>query len=711
MTRRQFLASVGGAGLIFAIDISVEGKPYPDSFGSVQDEVEPECIADYTDTDYTNWIVFEPGGRVSVFTGRTELGQGLKTVITATVTQGLDIEPENLTIVQGDTDQCPNDGPTNGSAACHVVGWGFWLACLKIQDYLLSTTSKTLGIAEDKLRYKSGKVQLMGESNTFVNFSDITKGEAILIKVNPGSTVSNKKYTDKKILNVNGEEIVTGALKYVNDLKIPGMLYAGYLTPPYHKSISRLVSFKADKAKALEGVKTVDAIDGRVVVIGERYTDVVNGLSLAEGEWEEPKRPKELNIEEEARSGAELEVTKEDSGDVESGLISSTYALSETYYTQYVIHAAIETDTSLAAYDNIAGRWNVWASTQWPHIQRERIAKKLKIEESKVRVISQPAGGAFGGKIENTVNAEAAMISYAVNAPVMLIYSRKDQFQLRSHFKAAVVIDITSGVDSNGKMIARKIDCYEDLAEGSTFVYDIPNVLTRAFKAKLPFHRAVVRGTSYVQTCFAIESHVDMLASRIGIDPFEFRRINVQYPAFVNLIDSCAERIGYKGDVNDLEADEGIGIAMVKHGGAQLGVITAKVHVDRVTGKVNVKQIYAAFDVGIVVNEPTAIVGIRGAIMMGLGYVFKENINMDGWGTYTEYFNEYGIPRFSDVPPVIDIKFLDNLQPGGSVRGLGEMPVVPTIGAVANAIYNAIGVRFYSTPITPEKIRTALGTD
>lgn len=711
MTRRQFLASVGGASLIFAIDISVEGKPYPDSLGSVQDEVEPECIADYTDTDYTNWIVFEPGDRVSVFTGRTELGQGLKTVITATVTQGLDIEPENLTIVQGDTDQCPNDGATNGSAACRVVGWGFWLACLKIQDYLLSTASQTLGIAKDKLRYKSGKVQLKGESNTFINYSEISKSEAVLIKVNPDSLVSTKKYTDKKILNVNGEEIVTGALKYVNDLKIPGMLYAGFLTPPYHKSVTRLNSFEADKAKALEGVRTVNGIDGRVVVVGERYTDVVNGLSLVEAEWAEPKRPKELNIEEEARSGAELQEIKEDVGDVESGLISSTHVLSETYYTQYAIHAAIETDTSLAAYDNIADKWNVWASTQWPHLQRERIAKKLKTDESKVRVISQPAGGAFGGKIGNTVNQEAAVISNSVKAPIKLIYSRKDQFQLRSHFKAAVVIDITSGVDSNGKMIARKIDSYEDLAEGSTFVYDIPNVITKAFKADLPYSRAVVRGTSYVQTCFAIESHMDMLASRIGIDPFEFRRINVQYPAFVNLIDSCAERIGYKGDINDLEADEGIGIAMVKHGGAQLGVISAKVSVDRATGKVNVKQIYATFDVGIVVNEPTAVVGIRGGIMMGLGYVFKENINTDGWGTYTEYLNEYGIPRFSDVPPVIDIKFLDNLQPGGSVRGLGEMPVVPTIGAIANAIYHAIGVRFYSTPITPEKIRAALGTD
>ncbi len=711
MTRRQFLASLGGASLIFAIDILAENRTGSSSFGPVPLEREPECIADYTDTDYTNWIVFDPGENVRVFTGRTELGQGLKTVITAVVTQGLEIEPEQLTIIQGDTDQCPDDGPTIGSAACRVVGWGFWHACLKIQNYLVNSTSTKFGIASDSLEFKSGKIKIKGDDKTFLNYSEISTGEAVVIRVNPDSTVSTKQYIDKKILNVNGIDIVTGALKYVNDLKIPGMLYAGFKTPPYHKSITLLETINDEKTKEIEGIKAVEGIGGRVVIIGERYSDVTKGLSLVEAEWRTPTRAKELNIEEELRASSHLQEVKEDEGDVETALKSSAVVLSETYYTQYITHAAIETDTSLAAYDNNSGKWNVWASTQWPHKQRSQIATELKTNETNIRVIAQPAGGAFGGKIGNTVNSEAAAISNFAKAPIKLIYSRKDQFQLRSHFKAAVVIDITSGVDSNGKMIARKIDSYDDLAEGSTFVYDIPNVLTRAFKGNIPYHRAVVRGTSYVQTCFAIESHVDMMANRIGLDPFEFRRINVQYPAFVNLIDSVAENIEYSDNNKGQEGNEGIGIAMVKHGGAQLGVISAKVRVDRVTGQIEVKKICAAFDVGIVVNEPTAVVGIRGGIIMGIGYVLREKIDMDGWGTYTEYLGEYGIPRFSDVPPIIDIKFHDNLQPGGTVRGLGEMPVVPTIGSIANAICDAIGVRFYSTPITPEDIKKALGTD
>ncbi len=706
MTRRQFLASLGGASLIFAVDITAGAETDEKSYSSEVDDIEPECIADYTDTDYSNWIVFDPGDKVRVFTGRTELGQGLKTVIAATVTQALDIELEDLTIIQGDTDQCPNDGPTNGSAACRVVGWGFWLVCLKIRNYLLTTSAEKTGIASDNLEFKSGKIKIKGDDNTFINYSDISSGEAVLIRVNPDSTLAGKEYVDKKIPNVNGVEIVTGALKYVNDHKLPGMLYAGFKTQPYHKNITRLLTYNAQKAREIEGVKDVASISGRVTVIGERYSAVTKGLSLVDATWNTPGRPKELNIEEELRTNSRLNEVKEDVGDVDGALKSSAVVLSETYYTHYVTHSPIETDQALAYFDNTQKKWKVWASTQWPHKQRELISQRLKISESDIRVIALPAGGAFGGKIQNTVNAEAALIANHAKAPIKLIYSRKDQFQLRSSFKSAVVIDITSGVDTGGKIIARKIDEYDDHAEGSTFVYDIPNVRTNSYMGRIPYGRTVMRGTSYVQTCFAIESHIDMLAQKIGADRFDFRRNNVLYPAFIDIIDSCAERSGYGGS---LGPGEGIGIALVKHGGAQLGAIASRVRVDMETGKVDVLSINASFDVGIVVNEPTAVVGIRGGILIGLGYVLKENIEMDGWGSYTEYFGQYGIPRFSDVPPVIDIKFFDNHQPGGTVRGLGEMPVVPTIGSIANAIHDATGIRFRSTPITPEKIKSALG--
>ncbi len=707
MSRRQFLASLGGAGLFYAVrfspGVSAQTGPYERIPMDLGDAV---CKAVLTDTDYTEWIVFGPDDSVSVFTNRTELGQGLKTVITAVVTQGLDISLEKLTVVQGDTDCCPDDGPTYGSAATQVVGWGFWQACLKIRADLVARAARKLGIPAHQLRFTSGGVGIKGKIGKRVSAFELGRGKVVILDIDPKAALAGKQYVDRGIPNVNGEKIVTGELKYVGDLHMPGQLYGGWLTQPYHPRITRLLSAQMEAAEALPGVKMVNVVRGRVAAVGERYTDVIKALSLVETEWSVPKRSKQLLVEDEARMGAKLEEVKEELGDVEAGLKASDLVISETYTTQYIAHAQIETDAAVAIPEDADGRVTVWVSSQYPYQARKIIADYLDKPQSEVRVIAMPVGGGFGGKIDNPVTMEAAVLAGLAQAPIKLIYSRKNQFQLSSMFKAACIIDVTTGVSADGMMMARKIDSYQDLAEGSTCTYAIPNVMTRAYAADWPFGRAATRGTSYVQTCFATESHVDMVADRLGMDPLDFRRKNVQYPAFVDLIDKCAEMIGYGR--SQLGSDEGIGMAIVKHGGAQLGAVAAKVVVDRGTGKIKVKQVCVAFDIGIVVSRNTAIVGIQGGVAWGIGFALSEEVKLNGHSTETEYLSEYRIPRFSDMPP-IEIAFLDNHCPPGTVRGCGEMPVIPTIGAIANAVYNAIGIRFYSTPITPEKVKQALG--
>jgi len=707
ITRRQFLVSLGGTGLLYAFRFTPEASAKTEPFEPIPvDDDLPQCVAELPDVDYMDWIAFSPDGKVSVFTGRTELGQGLKTVITATVTQGLEIPPEKLTIIQGDTDLCPDDGPTVGSCATRVVAWGFWLACEKIRTDLVKRAALLLGIPSEELEFKAGGVGLKGEPHTLISASELGGGKIVKINLDPAATPMEKQYIDLRIPNVNGELIVTGSLKYVGDLHEPGMLYAGWKGPPYHPTLTRLLSAEMDAARALPGVKWVKAVAGRVAAIGERYSDVVKAIDLVKSSWSVPTRSKELRVEEEARAGAVLEEKKEEEGNVDAGLASSNLVLTETYKTQYATHAQIETDTAVATPEDVNGKITVWVSSQYPHLAREVIATYLNKPESEIRVIAMPAGGAFGGKIGNPVTREAAQLAKIAGVPVKLIYSRKDQFQLRGHFKAACIIDLTTGVNADGKMIARKVDVFQDTGEGTKFTYDIPNVLTRVYGAEWIFGRPAMRGTSYVQTCFATESHVDMVAHKVGMDPLEFRRRNAQFPIYVELIDACAEMIRY--DNHPLDVDEGIGLAIVHHGGSQFGAVAAKVAVDRASGQIKMKQICAAFDIGTVINRRTATVGIRGGIIWGIGYALSEEVLLNGHSIETEYLSEYRIPRFSDTPP-IEITFLNKHNPEGTPRGCGEMPVIPTIGAIANAVYNAIGIRFYSTPITPERVREALG--
>jgi isoquinoline 1-oxidoreductase len=482
------------------------------------------------------------------------------------------------------------------------------------------------------------------------------------------------------------------------------MLYAGWLAQPYHPDLTWLRTVDLSAAWAVPGVKMVEVVRGRVAVVAERYNQVLKALGAVNAKWSVPERPENLMLVDESRARARLYEIKEQDGNVEVGLASSDLVVSETYTTQYTTQAPMETDMALAQLENGGTKATVWVSSQHPFMARTIISRYTHIPDSNIHVIGMPVGGGFGGKTSNPVTGEAGILARINKRPVKLIYSRKDQFQLRGRFKAACVIDLATGVSVNGRMIARKIDIIHDMGFGTTNTYTIPHVSTKLYHADWPFGRAVSRGTSFVQTCFAVESHVDMVASRLGIDPLEFRWNNVRFQAFISLLDKCAEMIGYHN--YQPGPNSGIGMAIVNHGGSQMGAVAAEVEVSRSSGKVIIKKICGAFDIGTVINRNTVTVGIRGAITWGIGYALYEEIILNGHKVKTADLMAYHIPRFSDIPPV-EIAFLDNYRPG-SPRGCGEMPVIPTIGAIANAVYRAIGVRFYSTPITPEKVKRAL---
>jgi nicotinate dehydrogenase subunit B len=706
ISRRQFLKTIGSTGLLYAFRFGPATSSQIKDYDTLPLDVADErCVATILDIDYRDWIAFGPDGQVSIFTGRTELGQGLTTVLTAVMTQGLDIPQEKLTVILGDTELCPDDGPTVGSSTTKNVVWGFWLACEKIRNDFRTRASRYLEVPEGELEYRNGGVGLKDKPGRLMSAVELGSKRAVLINIDTQiATANSKAYVDQGILNVNAKQIVTGKLKYAGDIHIPELLYAGWLCPPYHRWITELQSVDLSAARSIPGVRMVEVIGRSAVVVAERYSSVLKSLMSIEAEWSVPQRPEQLNLVDESRSGAKLVEEVERLGDVAFGLAASDYVISETYTTQYTTLAQIETDTAIVRFDSGGKRLTAWVSSQYPFRAREEISKRAKIPEANIHVIAMPVGGGFGGKAYNPVAGEATKIARYAQKPVKLLYSRKDQIQWRGKYKEACVIDLTTGVSANGRILARKIDIIHDEGNGSTDTYFIPHVLTRLYEAELPVAHATSRGTSYVQLCYAIESHVDMVASSLGIDPVTFRRNNIGLPELTALLDASAEMIGYYN--YQPKPNEGIGVAVVNHGGRELGAVAAEVFVDQVTGHVKVKRICGAFDIGKVINRNTATVGIRGAIIWGIGYALHEEIELNGHGTKTVDLLDYHIPRFSDIPP-IEIAFFENYEPD-SPRGCGEMPVVPTIGAIANAVYSAIGVRFYSTPITPPKVKEAL---
>ncbi len=706
LTRRTFLELAGG-GVVYAFTLSCNG-------GSDRlTKVTADSITDHAEryfVDYTEWLFIHPDGLVVAHTGRTELGQGLTTVLHNIIAQGLEVPDGSIEVVMGDTASCPDDGPTEGSSATRIVGWGYWQACELIRADLLLRAAVVLDLPIRKLAYRAGGIEEQGKSSVRVKIGELGDGSLRVGSVDPeaGAELARKrrtKYLDRGTPNVNAKAIVTGTLKYTADLFPGECAYGAFALPEYYRPLTGIEAADFEAAARIPGVLEARKAGKTAFVVGESYTAVQNGLEAIDARWKIPERPREFDNEAEIRSGAVLEKTIEDAGDPEAGLAKSAHTVTETYTTQYASQAPMETESAIAQVDE--GEVTIWASTQAPFKIPPRAATRLKVAEEDIRVISMPVGGGFGVKVDTPAPAEAAIMASRSGRMVKHVYSRAYQFFGRGRFKESTVIDITSGVSSNGRLVARTIDLHQDEGFGTTETYAIPNVRTRLFAAEVPPRHGTMRGTSFVQSGFAVESHTDMVAEAAGLDPVEFRRLNVAKASFRPLLDACAELIGY--DAADLPPDHGIGFGICHHGGRQLGAAAAEVSVDRGTGVIRVERLVGAFDIGLVININTLTANTKGAMIWGLGFALHEEILLDGHTAHTRSLDHYRIPRFSDVPP-IKLVFLDNEVDRAMPRGCGELPVIPTLAAICNGVYRAIGVRFHTLPMTPDRVLAALGS-
>jgi len=704
LTRRTFLELAGGSA-VYAFTFSCSGGA--GDLDETPVAVPKEKIASHAVryfVDYTEWLFIHKDGSVTAHTGRIDMGQGLKTVLSNLISQGLELSPDKVELVLGDTGTCPDDGPTEGSSATRIVGWGYWRACERIRDHLVERGAEVLGVSPKRLLYRDGAIVGRQDPALRLAIGELADGTVHLATIDPEAPYTSKTpYVDRQTANVNAEAIVTGTLTNAGDLFPGECSYGALLLPEYHLQFTRVESANFEAAAAVPGIDHVGRLGKTAMAVGGSYRAVQRGLDAMAPRWEVPNRPRLLDVEGEIRARAELKKTIEDTGDPEAKFATNHLTMAETYTTQYASQVPIETETAVAEVEG--DRVTVWASTQAPFKARRRVAKRLEIPEGNVRIISMPVGGGFGVKVDTWAPWEAAMLARASGRRVKHVYSRAHQFIGRARFKEAVVADITSGVTAGGKLVARTIDLYQDEGFGTTDTYSIPNVRTRLYHARMPARHGTMRGTSFVQSCFAVESHTDMLAEAVGVDPVEFRKRNIAMASFKPLLDACVEMIGYGH--REVPEHHGIGFAICHHGGRQLGTVAAEVSVNRTSGVIRVERLAGAFDIGLVINLNTLTATVTGAMIWGLGFALFEEVRLDGHAAHTRSMSDYRVPRFSDVPP-IELAFLSNEVKRPRPRGCGELPVIPTVGAIANAVYDAIGVRFHTLPLTPERVLTSL---
>jgi isoquinoline 1-oxidoreductase len=496
---------------------------------------------------------------------------------------------------------------------------------------------------------------------------------------------------------------VTGKAQYAGDIRLPGMLNASILRPPAHGA-----TLKSIDTSALEGEREVRLVrDGDLIAVLHQHPDVAaRALSRIKAEWEVPQSDLDGTTiyAHLLRVAPEGEVITQ-GGDLQEGerLAQTTYGA--TYYDHYMAHATIETHTALAKPEE--DRMVVWASTQRPFGAKEEVARALSMPPQKVRIITPFVGAGFGGKSANRQVVEAARLAKLTGRPVMVAWSRREEF-FYDTFRPAAVVKIRFGVDDMNQITFWSYDVYFAGPRGAEQIYAIPNhrELSHGHYTGIPgahpFSTGPWRAPGANINVFARESHIDTMAFKLALDPLEFRLRNMNDKRMVRVLGIAAERFGWKK--GSAPSGRGFGMACAVDAGAYVAAM-GEVDVDRATGRVQVKRMVCAQDMGVIINPEGATTQIEGSLTMGLGQALTEEIHFKGGQILETNFDTYEIPRFSWLPKIETVLVANPEVPP---QGGGEPPIVIVAALIGNAIFDKTGARLFELPMTPDRVKEAL---
>jgi len=659
--------------------------------------------------DFNAYLQIHENGRVSCLSGKIEQGQGVITSLGQMLAEELDVPFEKVDVILGDTDICPWDMGTFGSRTTKYFGPPLREAAAEAREVLLQLAAEHLDTPRETLTVKDGLIFVKTKPAQHVSYAELTKGKTIhkhLDQKPPIKHYSKHTISGKSHNRTDGLEKVTGKAKFAGDIRLPGMLYARILRPPAHGAV--LKNADTSEAEKIKGIKIVKDND-LIAVLHEHPLEAERALKLVKANYDLPEKKVDngnifdhlLNVKIEENVVNEL-------GDPREGEKSAAKTFDQRYYNHYVAHAPIEPHTAVVKIDG--DKATAWASSQTPFRVRDDVASAVGIPSDKVHVISPFVGGGFGGKTRNQQAVEAARLAKLTGRPVQVAWTRDEEF-FYDTFRPAAVINIKSGINGSGKITHWVYRNYFAGDRSSKPFYHIPHyrVLARGgWRGRddiHPFGVGAWRGPGSNTNVFAMESHIDVMAEGAGMDPLTFRLENLQDERMKKVLKAAAEKFGRS--FSKTPGGKGYGVACTDYLGTYVATM-AEVKVDKQTGDFRVERIVCAQDCGEIINPEGVRMQIEGGLIMGLGYVRTEEIRFNGGEVLDRNFDTYELPRFSWLPK-IETVLLDN--PDMAPQGCGEPAITTMGGVIANAVYDAIGVRLYTLPMTPKRIKEVLRKD
>lgn len=661
-----------------------------------------------TPPDFNAFLHIGANDRVTLLVGKIEMGQGIITGLPQIVAEQLNVPLDRVDCVLGDTDLCPFDNGTFGSLSVWRLGPVLHAAAAEARAVLVQLASEKLGVPVADLEVKDGVVLAKSNAAKKATYGELTggkklerrfEGQAALDKVSE-YTIIGKSYPRRDAV-----EKVTGKAKYAGDIIPKDALHARVVRAPAHGAT--IVSVDTSAAERVPGVRIVK--DGELVAVLHAHRDEVDrALKLVKATFTpSPSTLDHENIFAHLEGFAAEARPAGAAGDIAVGEKAAAEIVGAKYKKGYVAHAPMETHSAVAAVA-ADGKVTVWASTQTPFPLQTQIARALKLAPEKVRVITPFVGGGFGGKSANQQSVEAARLAVAAGVPVRVVWSREEEFFFDT-FDPAAVFNIRAGLDANKRIVFWSNEIIGAGGRGAGMFYDIPNyrTLTKGGwsgnpAGMHPFAVGPWRAPGANANVWARESHLDMLAAKAGMDPVEFRLRHLQNPRMRRVLEACAKKFGWTAKATP--SRRGFGVALGEDAGTYVAHM-AEVKVDAATGAIKVVRVVCAQDMGVVVNPEGATQQMEGCIMMGLGYTLAEEVRFRNGEVLDKNFGSYTLPKFSWMPK-IETLILDS--PDLPSQGGGEPAIVSMGAVIANAVFDATGVRIPQLPLTPARMKAAL---
>jgi len=736
--RRDILKGAGAGAIVLAFDLPLGGCK--DGSGAAE---LPETLARFPHLE--SWIRIGQNGRVALFTGKAELGQGILTACVQIAADELDVSPDRIDIVSADTGATPDEGFTFGSLSIQQSGMAIRQAAAELRHLLVTRAAERLGVDRAAIRISDGEMRGGGQNLTYWQLAEKDPFRARATGHAEPKAPEQRRYRTAGLERVDIPDKVFGRARFVQDLRLPGMLHGRVVRPSSYAAWLRRLDDAA--ARSMPGVVAVVRDGSFLGVVAEREEQAIAAAAALReaAEWAGGSAlPAQDGIAAYILGhpvAAVTDITPADAA-APSGKSEHDTTLAARYFRPFQAHAAMGPAAAVARM--AADGLTVWSHTQGVYPLRATLAQVLDMEPARIRVIHKEGAGCYGHNAADDAALDAALLARAVgDRPVRVQWMRQDEFRWEP-FGSAMVMEAAARISPDGRIRAWHYDVRGfphssrpgggragnliaarhlanpfdrpaafnipqptgGLDRNAIPLYELPiGHIREHLIAESPLRVSALRGLGAYANIFAIESFVDEISLAVRQDPVDFRLAHLADARARAVVERAAERARWR-DAGPRRGDRGRGFAFARYKnlGGYLAVV-AFVRVDRETGRIRIERAVAAADCGEVINADGVRNQIEGGLLQSASWTLFESVRFGESKITSEDWSGYPILDISDTPD-LEVVLID--RPTAPPLGAGEVAQGPMAAAIGNAVFDAVGLRLRDLPLTPTAVKAAL---